>query len=253
MLPTEMPTGVIDAADLVEAVLLQTTQPPARLDLQDHRVEMFATSLADPDRFVEIPRVGPQTEYAWILEFANALVHAPALGAEIIDAMHGPKSFARFRSILHRNRALSPAWRAFRRQRALVWARTWLATLGVDLEVGELTPSSLTPPGSAPAPDRIDAGSVGLAMLLALGAPAGTDDVTLGRITRVLRADTKPAARVIFHRIAREICTLAGVGFRDAVLEKSSHFAFGGFELDRTGETVVLRWTVPMPPGVRFG
>jgi hypothetical protein len=57
-----------------------------------------------------------------------------AIADELFDALHGPKSFRRFRAVLNRYPAVRNQYDQFREQEHQVFLENWLQEIGIEPE-----------------------------------------------------------------------------------------------------------------------
>jgi len=241
----------LDMAALIDAMTMSTDVPwTSFLDLQEGTVidsgvreddddEGVSELALDPERYAEIPRLESREEYEIMAAFA-ASIDDDELRERLDDALQGKGAFSRFRRVVDRDAELREGWYAFKENELIRVARRWLAAL--EIEPHYELPRHEKPVVSAPVP----APKVGLFELLLLGAPDGKTELLEGRVLRQIRAKTSAEARVIFTRVARDLCRYFDVPWRKRLVEGTSRFDLELAHLAVEDELVTLGIDVPI-------
>ena len=172
---------------------------------------------AEPERFVAIERLGSKRHYQLMARWAST-VGEEDLRARLDIALVGKGAFRRFREVVSAYPDLEASWRASEQEALLDIALRWLRDdLGIEpvytLRAIEQAPASHGAQPTTKPP------TVGLLDVLLLGAPDGKTELIDGRVRRWLPAKSPGDARRAFKALAREVCDLHGIGWRNRFLE----------------------------------
>ncbi len=187
---------------------------------------------------VEIPRIDGSVLYRWMGEFASA-VEEDDLRRQLEDALDGRGAFGRFRRVIERYPDLRAEWEREQAERVIEEARPWL----VSLDVAAVFHSP--PPPAAPPQSDTRAARVGLVDLLLLGAPDGKTELLEGRVSRVFVGRSAAEARALFKTVARELCEMHGIAWRNRFIEGRERYEVDRFVLTIEGSRVDLAVAVP--------
>jgi hypothetical protein len=80
---------------------------------------------------------------------------------------------------------------------------------------------------------------------LLLGGPDGKTELLSGQVFRQFEARTEPAARKLFKDLAREICELHGLGWRNSYIEGKTTLDIERMHLKLDGKRLELAIDVP--------
>lgn len=209
------------------------------LENEDERDETIEPSevAADPERYLEIPRLESQEEYDIMAAFA-ASDDDDEVCERLGDALQGRGAFSRFRRLVDSDGELRERWFAFRGDQLIEHARRWLASLDVeplDDAAGNAKPATAPTPVPAPATPAI-----GFLDLLLLGAPDGKTELLEGQVLRQIRAPSASEARRIFTRVARELCWHFDRPWRKRYVTEQTAFDIDRAHLTIDGDVVQL-------------
>ncbi len=219
--------------------------PPALLDLVSGEVVHDTTDVYpdpdlsrmledEPERFEEVPRQSSHEGFRLMASFAEQVADDD-IRDDLAVALSGRGAFGRFRDVIRRYPEIDRAWQAFERDALLASAGEWLASLGIE-PVYELAP--IAPPANPVT--RAPEGRVGLLDLLLLGAPDGKTELLEGRVLRTFKAASADEARVLFKRLARELCEHFGLPWRKRFAQGTSRFDLERAHLTVDGRSIDL-------------
>ena len=207
------------------------------LENEDERDETIEPSevTADPERYLEIPRLESPEDYDIMAAFA-ASDDDDEVCERLGDALQGRGAFSRFRRLVDSDGEL--------RER-------WLASLDVeplDDAAGDAKPATAPTPVPAPATPAI-----GFLDLLLLGAPDGKTELLEGQVLRQIRAPSASEARRIFTRVARELCWHFDRPWRKRYVTEQTAFDIDRAHLTIDGDVVQLSIDVTPTTWKAFG
>jgi hypothetical protein len=199
----------------------------------------------DPDRHVVIPRNDAHADYDAMARFAATVEDDES--ARLLElALHGRGAFARFRDVVHSDPDLRARWQTFKEQADRSRARAWLEELGIEA----VDASPPRPPQVQLVPEQETA--VTLVDLLLLGAPDGKTELIDGRVRRVVEGRSASEARRWFRALAREAYALAGLPWRNRLVEGRDALDVDRLHLHIEGVFVELDVDVPRVTWDRF-
>lgn len=196
----------------------------------------------DPDRYAAIPQVESREEYERMRAFAEESIADRRLRARALEALRGKGAFARFKDTIGQDAAVRDAWYAHRDEWLLREAMRWLHEIGIEPEVA--LPSRVPIPPEAPAAGPPTA-RLELVHVLLLGGANGAGDVVDGSVRRRIRTRRADDARAVFQRLARDLCELRGIPWRDQLIDRETTLVIEDIRLDVIGDDVEVTVRIP--------
>lgn len=211
-------------------------------------VEIWDQELAralddEPERFLLIPRVESREEYSWMASFVETLANEDGDARDrLADALAGKGAFGRFRAVLRDYPSLRERWFAARTEHLVDETTAWLEREKVAFVPHRRRverPHAQQTKGKEKLP-------LGIVHVLLLGA--GDRAVVDGKVRRVLVAGSRKP-RELFKLLARDLCAMNGVEWRNRFIEGKSEFELAGTRVSYDEASVHV--DVEIPEGVR--
>ncbi|MCC7537947.1 MAG: hypothetical protein IT379_17105 [Deltaproteobacteria bacterium] len=193
----------------------------------------------EPDRYVLIPATASRDEYELMHSFAEEMADR-RIRDRALDALRGKGAFSRFKHLISQHPELRDAWYARRDEWLVGEATRWLRSEGLE----PVLPSRVAPGAPAPAPAPPSA-RLELLHVLLLGGASGASDRVDGCVRRRVRTRRPEDAHTLFVRLARDLCELRGIPWRDQLTAGKSTFEVEDIRLDTTPEGIEVTVRVP--------
>ena len=201
--------------------------PPPDWDEEDDDRSEF-------DSWHVVEQVENSRRYQWRCEFADSLSDAPEVARELGRALNGRGAFGRFGRTIDEHPDLLARWMAFRAERMLECAKSWLRELDLHHPLSESR--ALRPPTPDPPTEEL-----GLIHLLLLGAPADPRERVDGKVKRSVEARDAKRGEQLFRRMVRHACAFEGIAYRRSLADGRKSLTIGDFEFERRGKTVEVQ------------
>lgn len=192
------------------------------------------TDFFDEDVWVEVPTLSSREGYDLMASFADS-VDEPDIRDLLDTALGGRGPFRRFRDVVDRYPDVEARWRKFERDHVEQEAIRWLESLDILPEYSLPNIPIPEPPAAVEASSKL-----GLIELLLMGAPEGMTDVVDHKVMRVYLAASESKARSCFKNLARDICGVCGIGWRNRFVKGVSKFEMDRYCLSVEGTRVEL-------------